>query len=486
MYKPQTNPELWAFIGAHFNLWLPHKIFTPGHSSPFAFVADCFFHPGEDVAAWASRSGIKTLGVSVIAAIEFAFTYGLEARVLSGSEDQARNLYEYWEKWCYFLGDRITGDIKKQLTRVAGGRMEILAASEKRVRGPKVHRLYEDELDSIEPDIDKAAAGMISSHGGIPGCTRYTSTWHRVDGPMASLVDGTPDNGVRLHKWNVWESIANCPAERHRDGAGCDECNLEPVCRPKAREFHDDPAREIGIAADADGLYHIDDVIKVYRKVGLRTWEAEYECKRPAVEGAVYADFDEAEHRCKEPPAALTVYRAIDWGFNVFVCLWLGVDKNDNVYLLDTYKAERARLRVHADYILARPGQVRATYCDPAGRNKNDQTGRSDVDEFAGYGIKCDYALTGWAREIANGVQLVRAALKPASGPPRFRYVPTENNRVFVRDMQSYINIRRNDIYVDSPKDPQPAEHTMDALRYFYVNRMGPSRRVGRVRLGTG
>lgn len=486
MYRPQTNLELWAFIGAHFGLWLPHKIFTPGHSSPFAFVADCWFHPGDDIAAWASRSGIKTLGVSVIAAMEFAFTDNLQARVLSGSEDQARNLYEYWEQWCYFLSDRITGDIKKHLTRVAGGRMEILAASEKRVRGPKVHRLYEDELDSIEADIDKAAAGMISSHGGIPGSTRYTSTWHRVDGQMARLVDGTPENGVRLHKWNVWESIARCDEDRHQGGRGCDECELEPACRLKARQFHRDPERRIGIAAEAAGLYAVDDVIKVYLKVGHRTWEAEYECKRPAVEGAVYPEFDELEHRCQKPPAAMRVYRVIDWGFNTFVCLWLGQDKNGTVYLLHTYKAERARLRVHADYILSQRGSIVGTFCDPAGRNKNDQTGRSDVEEFAGYGINCTYALSAWAHEIANGIQLVRAALKPASGPPRFYYVPGDTSRTFVRDIQSYINMKRNDVYVDYPKDPQPAEHTMDALRYFFVNRMEPPRQVRSVGLGTG
>ena len=70
MTKPRTRQRLWDFISAHFGLNLPWKPFTPGHSSPFNFVATAFFNPSLDVAAWASRSGGKTLGASILAALE--------------------------------------------------------------------------------------------------------------------------------------------------------------------------------------------------------------------------------------------------------------------------------------------------------------------------------------------------------------------------------------------------------------------------------
>ncbi|HET6426996.1 MAG TPA: hypothetical protein VFJ30_01200 [Phycisphaerae bacterium] len=473
-------------IRVEFRIEVPNKIFTPGHSTPLRFAWDCLTRPGEDVAVWSCRSGGKTLTASIVAAMELGAVDGLQVRVLSGSEAQARCLYEYWRRWCGgFLSRRVRGHIGASLTAVGGGRMEILAASQRRVRGPKVHRLYADELDEIDPHIERAAVGMIASGPDIPASTRYMSTWHRIDGPMGKLIDGIPGNGVRLHKWNIWEAIAACPPDRHQNGAGCDVCPLEPACRAKAREFHTDPDWRIGIAADADGLCAIDDVIKAYRKAGAATWAAEYECRRPSIEGLVYPEFDEGVHRAASAPAALTIYRSVDWGFNTFVCLWLGEDPEGVVYLLDTYKAGRTRLKVHADAILAhRLRQVRATYCDPAGRSRNDQTGRSNVEEFRAYGIECTYSLSSRAREVANGVRLVRAALKPASGPVRFRYVDTASNRAFVRDIQSYRNRRVNDTYVDEPVDPQPAEHTMDALRYFYVNRMG-GRSVQRVGLRT-
>ena len=485
--RPGTNRQLWAFIGAYFDLWLPHRVFTPGHSSPFAFVADAFFHPGQDLAAWASRSGGKTLGASVIAALEFLYHDRLQGRVLSGSEDQAKFLYQYWQTWCNgVLSSRLDGPVNRLLTNVAGGRLEILAASQKRVRGPKVQRLFEDELDEIEPEIDTAAVGMIDSAPGMPGRTIYTSTWHRPDGLMGRLIDACPDNGVRLHRWNLWESIERCPPDRHDNGAGCEHCPLAPACLAKAREVFADPRRAVGIAAEGGGIYRIDDAVKAFRKLGAAAWRAEYLCKRPSVEGLVYPEFDPDAHRDERPPAGLAVYRAIDWGLNVFVCLWLGVDKLGRVYLLDTYRAEQGTLRQHADFILAhRLKAVRATYCDPAGRNRNDQTGRSNVEQFARWGMPCTYTSSARLRDVHNGIQMVRAMLKSASGDRRFFYVPSDNNRTFVRAMQSYCNRRVNGVWIDEPADPQEHEHIPDALRYFAVNRQA-DRAVAVVGYGTG
>jgi hypothetical protein len=243
MDRPKDADVLWGMIAKKFGVGLPREVFTPGHSSPFAFVADCFFHPGDDVAVWACRNGLKTLSASILAALEARFIPGLQVRVLSGSEDQARNLYRYWQRWCGgFLKPHLDGPVRAEVTCLkGGGRLEILAASHKRVRGPKVHRLYEDELDEIDPEIDEAAAGMLASHSDIPACTRYMSTWHRANGPMRRLVDGSPGNGVRVHKWNVWEVIARCPPSRHRWGAGCRECPLREPCLAKAREYHSRP-----------------------------------------------------------------------------------------------------------------------------------------------------------------------------------------------------------------------------------------------------
>jgi hypothetical protein len=479
-----TPSDLWLTVYQRLGVKLPWKVFTPGHSSPLAFLADALAHPGDDVAAWACRSGGKTLTASILAALEFATTDGLQARVLSGSEDQARFLYEYWCRWCgRLLGPRVSGEVKRQLTRVAGGRLEILAASQKKVRGGKVQRLYEDELDEIDPDIDAAAVGMIASRGRLAGRTVYTSTYHRVDGLMGRLVAEADRRGVRLHRWNVWEAIARCPPDRHAHGRGCDACPLEPACRGKARALRGRDDWPVGIAARAAGLYAVDDVIKAYRKVARSIWESEYECRRPTPRGLVYPEFDPADHVVDAAPAGLDVYRSIDWGYGAFVCLWLGVDAAGRVTVLDTYKAGDAPLADHARAVLDRsPADVVATFCDPAGRNRNDQTGRSNVEQFGRLGIPCRYTLAPAAREVANGIRLIRSLLRPAGGPPRLTVVATEGNRALIADFASYRNRQVNGLYVDEPVKPQPADHTMDALRYFAVNHLLP-RRGGAVAL---
>ncbi len=472
-------------IAGDFGLKLPDRSFTPGHSTPLRFVLDALSHPGRDVAAWACRSGLKTLSASIIAAVQFAWTDGLQARVLSGSQAQAGTLYGYWKRWCQtFLSD-LRPVLRRTRTELGGGCMEIVAASQRAVRGPKIHRLFEDELDEIDPELDQAAVGMLASSPGRPARTVYTSTWHRSAGLMGKLIDAGAANGVSLHKWNIWEVIENCPPGRHDDGRGCESCPLREPCVGKAREWHEDPDRRLGIAADADGLLAIDDAIKAFSKLDLDTWRAEYECARPTARGLVYAGFDPRFHAVARAGEGLTIYRAIDWGVATFVCLWLGEDKRGNVTVLDTYQAEQATLAQHAAYIRShRLGNVAATYCDPAGRNRNDQTGLSAVDAFARLGIPCRYDTTPAGREVRNGIQLVRAALSPAAGRPTLFYVDQPGNRPFVQAMLNYRNRRVNNVYIDEPQDPQQHEHVPDALRYFYVNRRRGNAGIGVVRLG--
>ena len=372
--QPTNRIELWGFVRSHFGLSLPYRAFTPGHSTALDFLWDALAHPGSDIAAWACRSGAKTLSASILAALEHGFIDSLQCRVLSGSEDQAKNLYGYWQKWCNgFLSDRLDGKVSRLLTNVGSGKLEILSASHRRVRGPKVHRLYEDELDEIDSDIDSAAAGMIASSDSIRARTICTSTWHRVDGPMSALIESCPGNGVRLHRWNIWEAVEKCSVERHENGRGCQSCELSTPCLSKAQQVAKDHDVVVGIASEATGLYRIDDLIKAYLKVSSATWESEYLCSRPSVEGLVFPEFRIDIHRCDDLPKSLKIYRAVDWGGRVFVCLWIGEDKDGNAYVLDSYRAQEGTVHQHVKYIRSHHlKNIAETFCDPAGRNRND------------------------------------------------------------------------------------------------------------------
>ncbi|MCP4409770.1 MAG: hypothetical protein GY807_18905, partial [Gammaproteobacteria bacterium] len=447
----------------------------------------------KDIAAWACRSGGKTLGASIAARLEFIWTEDLESRVLSGSEDQALNMYNYWHAWATSVyAGQVSGDILRKRTSVNGGKLEILAASQKKVRGGKIQRMFIDEVDEVDWELIEAAEGMGASREGRPARTVYGSTWHRVAGSMGKLVGGCPDNGVRLHKWNLWECIAQCGEDRHEYGRNCGTCPLGEDCLAARADFgtpyrvasgESRHAQPVGIAAERYGIFTVEDAIKRWQKLSRATVDAEYLCKRPSPEGLVYPSFDPLRHVTKSKPNDLTIYRAIDWGYNMFVCLWLGKTKEGTIYLLDTYRAETAKVSTNAEYINKHPIQnVAGTFCDPAGRQTNDQTGRTNVQEFKRFGINCTFRLDRKSTNVNNGIKLVTNHLDPASGPPRFYIVDTPANKIAITAMQSYINAKLNGEWIDKPKDPQEYEHIPDALRYFFVNAtQGPSASIKRL-----
>lgn len=477
MDRPATRRQLWTFIGAHLGIWLPHRSFTAGHSTPFDFIADGFFHPSKDIAAWANRRGGKTLAASILAALEYRFSDAkIRGRVLSGSEGQAKALYEYWQEFCWLLlRDRLVGEPGQYITRLNNGNFEILAASQKRVRGPSIQHLYWDEVDEIDPEIMAASVGMLTSLHGVPSRTVAASTWHYPGGPMGKLVEEGEERGFTVHKWGVWETIAHCPPERHQDGSGCLQCPLGDVCLAKAREGR--PGAKIGIAAKAQGIMAIDDAIKQRRMWSVEQWEAEAECKRPALTGMVYPQFDRRVHVKAELDFDddLPIFRAIDWGLRNFVCLWIQEDKRRNVRVVDELWAQDATTAQVAKQICELDKAVRpeATFADPAGRSRSDQTGYSDIDVFKQHGIKCRYTLAPFAREVHNGINLIRAALKPAAGPSRLTI--SGKCKQLIRAFESYKLRKVNNEWIDEPVKPQGCDHPMDALRYYFANRQSPS-----------
>ena len=486
--KPRTRKQLWSFIGQTLGVWLPARAVTPGHSCPFDFVADAYFNPGKDVAAWANRRGGKTLAASILAALEYRFGRGpIQGRVLAGSEDQAKALYGYWSQWCWkLLADLLNGPPRELRTRLLNGDFEILAASEKKVRGPGIQRLYWDEVDEIDPVILAASVGTLNSLKGVPARTVTTSTWHRAHGPMGELVASAARRGIAVHKWNIWECIQACPPERHEHGRGCRDCPLGPACLGKARQVR--PGAEVGIAGAArHGLLAIDDVIRQYRQWSTDQWLSEAECQRPVQSGLVYPKFDRLRHVVADLDIRedLPTYRAIDWGLNDFVCLWVQLDKHERVYVVDELWTHDTTVAHVAKVIKDRhPGvHVEATYCDPAGRNRNDQTGYSDVGVFKDCGIPCSYSHSRAMCEVHNGINMIRGALDPAVGPPRLKIAGRCEG--LIRAFESYRCRAENGQYVDDPVKPQPCDHPMDALRYYFVNRHNAVG-GGQLRMGWG
>ena len=222
----------------------------------------------------------------------------------------------------------------------------------------------------------------------------------------------------------------------------------------------------------------MDDAIKHLCQGSRQQWQAEAECERPSLEGLIYPAFDRRVHVVRDlrPRPNLPTWRAIDWGFNEFACLWVQMDKSGFVYVVDEYVSRHATTTDNARGVLERHREdglrVEATYCDPAGVSRNDQTGYSDVQVFESMGIPCTYNTTPRAREVRNGLNLIRSMLRPGAGPPRLK-VAASCTRL-IEAFESYRSRQVNGQFIDEPVKHQPCDHVLDALRYFAVNRCSP------------
>ncbi len=168
------------------------------------------------------------------------------------------------------------------------------------------------------------------------------------------------------------------------------------------------------------------DCITQMRRSSRAGWEAEMLCIKPNLENVVFDQFDAAIHvRPVEYDANLPLYRSLDFGFaNPFVCLWIQVDSEGVVRVIDEYVRSRATIDVHAAELKARihdgESRVIATFCDPAGAGANDVTGTSAVRELRSLGINVRYRRSG----IAEGIESIRRAIRDGAGKSRFIVSP--------------------------------------------------------------
>jgi phage terminase large subunit len=213
----------------------------------------------------------------------------------------------------------------------------------------------------------------------------------------------------------------------------------------------------------------IDDCITQMRRSSRAGWEAEMLCLKPNLENVVFDQFDVAIHvRPVEYDANLPLYRSLDFGFaNPFVCLWIQVDSESVVRVIDEYVRTRATIDVHAAELKARipsgESRVIATFCDPAGAGANDVTGTSAVRELRSLGINVRYRRSG----IAEGIESIRRAIRDGTGKSRFIVSPQCARLIEALTCYHYPDSPAGD---ELPLKDGVYDHPIDALRYFFIN----------------
>jgi len=271
---------------------------------------------------------------------------------------------------------------------------------------------------------------------------------------MSEIVGEAVASGMRVFRWCLWEVIEKC------QGRSCSACCLWEDCRGKAKE--------------GEGYYSIEDAMAQKRRSGAASWQAEMLCERPSREDVVFGEFSAGRHvREAGYGNDLPLYRAIDFGFsNPLVCLFIQVD-GDRVYVIDEHVKSRTTLEEHARLIKEQyPYEAEATYCDPAGRGRNEITGTNAMTELKALGIPCRSRVS----RVLEGIELIRDFLAPAWGEPRLYVAGRCENLIRALEGLHYKRMG-NGVLSEQPEKDGVHDHLVDALRYFFVNRFG--RRYG-------
>jgi hypothetical protein len=162
----------------------------------------------------------------------------------------------------------------------------------------------------------------------------------------------------------------------------------------------------------------------------------------------------------------------VDFGFAApFVCLWIR-SIGEITHVIDEYVQPMVPLETHIEQITARGhGEAVRLACDPAGAGRNEQTAMSNIALLRRHGFTVRYRKS----LIVEGIEMIRAALRPASGTPRL-FIHPRCARL-IKAMQAYHYPPGG---AEIPVKDGEHDHLIDALRYHFVNRpvaKGPARR---------
>ncbi len=475
--RPQTKTDLKNYVKVFLGIDVPDGNICPEHNSPMDYLwhaysadfpkekdstvsrhtFDADFRKNADCIVWANRAGGKTELAAVATLLDCIFKLNCQVRILAGSGEQAGRMYQYLTSFLqHGYEEFLAGPIRKERCNfITGSSVEVLTQSLASVRGQHIQKLRCDEVELFDEDVFAAVKFTTHSTKNLVAAMEMISTIHRPFGLMQKVVSSAPQQETPVFKWCLWEVIEQCI------NRSCSQCPLWIDCRGKAKK--------------AGGYLKIDDCITQMRRASRASWEAEMLCEKPMLDNVVFGDFDPAEYvKPIDYDPNLPLYRSLDFGFvNPFVCLWIQVDEDGLVRVIDEYVRSRATVDVHAGEIKSRTPcdeeEVAGTFCDPAGAGVNDVTGTSAVRELRAMGIAIRYRRSS----ILEGIELIRRAIRDGSGKNTLIISPRCVR--LIEALQCYH-------YPDSagsrelPLKDGVYDHPIDALRYFFINFKNPKK----------
>lgn len=507
MRAPRSRGELAAWLAMFAGVRVGTRAVMEGHSSALDYLAHVFFQgragfgregsggAGEqkrfedgaperlDSVVWAARGTGKTFLGAAATMLDLVFKPGIKVRILGGSFEQSKRMHEHlrglFER--EELRELVAGRIgESRMTLTNGSEVELLAQSHTAVRGTRVQTLRCDEVELFKPDVFEAA--MLTTRSNVfdipgvgptlvAGSVECLSTMHVPFGLMHPLVH---DPARKVFKWGVLDVLERC--ERP-----CAGCGLWEECGGRVKSAKNHTGKE-----PDGGHMLVDDALRMKRRVSLAVWRTEMLCLAPSRADSVFPEFDAARHVfgaeeeekvCDEGDGWGSVMCGIDFGFRApTVILWANLDGDGVLRIVDERHVTGATTKQHAEAMVKGNGGIwrmpEWVGADPAGLQRQTQTGVSDVEVLQKAGLR----VRSRGSAIDEGLRLIRARLAPGEGPVRLRV-----HERCVRLIEALTTYH----YPSDPRVLTPvkdgSDHAVDALRYLVLNLDAWSRgRVGR------
>lgn len=216
-------------------------------------------------------------------------------------------------------------------------------------------------------------------------------------------------------------------------------------------------------------------LIERKRNMSKELYEQEYGAMFTSFEGRVYP-FDRALDMGEFPyNPNYPTFCSIDFGFRMPAAIWfqthmvgglMHINVIDEIVHKPNIKTDE-----FADMIKAKHYYVREYYGDPAGMQAQGQSGLGDIEIFRRKGIHVRSIRDKVSRSIASGVSHVRGFIENAQGQ---RFVHLDKKCMgLAEDLENYRypeSGEGKDLKPDPVKDGRH-DHSMDAFRYFFLNR---------------
>lgn len=477
-WRPRDRREValaaWKLSGVRFSE-APH--------GPLDYLAHALDDAGDvgerDSIVWACRSGGKTYLGAVATMLDLVFNPGIQVRIIAGSLHQAGHMHAHL---CTLFDNAVLAPFVKgriTATRLClsnGSRVELLAQSQRSVRGTRVHRLRCDEVELFDPAVWEAAQLVTRSetlgNGPVCGSIEALSTMHLPFGLMHRIVERARAGGCPVFKWGVGDVLGACVCEAAGEQRAVEPmalhaltaaCPIRDLCEARRVE-------EARLTPEERGRGHLParDAIAMCGRVPPDVWNSEMLCLTPTRRDTVFPEFDRAIHVVDEispgvEAAGLWVC-GMDFGIRNSALLWGVWDRaSDVLYMVDERMGKNAILSDHVRWMREGPWPLAAWLgVDPAGNQRSDQSGRSNVELLRSEGFLVRDRRCGQG----DGIGAVRVRLRADRGRPRLLVHRRCENLIGALSMYHFEpEVLHRQVPVKDGHD-----HPADALRYLVIN----------------